>query len=159
MTSKPESEETRKIVSENRKARHEYHILDVYEAGMILSGDEVKSIRATGISIAESYVRPINGEVFLLGAHINPYSYSGKLDYLATGSRKLLLNRSEINKLIAGVERKGFTIVPLKVYFKNGLAKIEIALAKGKDAPDKRQAIKAREADRDMKRAARRERD
>ena len=142
-----------KVVAENRKARFEYHILEPVEAGMVLSGAEIKSIRAEGISISEAYVRPSDGELFLLNAYITPYSHSGDKEYDPRRSRKLLLHKREIEKLSREVEAKGVTIVPLRVYLKNGRAKIEIATAKGKAAPDKRENIKKRESDREIARA------
>lgn len=142
-----------KIISENRKARFNYHIIESFEAGIVLTGAEIKSIRNTGVSIGESYIRPNGSELVLIGAHINPYSHAIDTSYDPVRQRKLLLHRREINKLIASTERKGMTIVPLKVYLKGGRAKVEIALAKGKDAPDKRQTIKGREANREAARA------
>ncbi len=142
-----------KIISENRKARFNYHIVESYEAGIVLTGAEIKSIRAGGISLQESYVRPQNGELLLLGAHIKPYSHSANAEYDPVRPRKLLMHKGEIVKLQSKVEQKGLTIVPLKVYLKSGRAKIEIGLAKGKSAPDKREDIKGKEAKRDMARA------
>lgn len=151
-----------KIIAENRKARFTYHITEKFEAGIVLTGAEIKSIRANGISIAESYVRPQSEKigrsetsvgVFLIGAHIAPYQFTADPDYVPTRPRRLLLNRREIDKLSAAVERKGLTIVPLTVYLKKGRAKLEIALARGKDAPDKRQAIKSREGKRELARS------
>ncbi len=142
-----------KIIAQNRKARFEYHISDTMEAGVVLSGAEIKSIRNNGISIEESYVRPQAGEVFLLGAHIKPYSHSGDKEYDPVRPRKLLLHAHEIQKLLSRVEAKGFTIVPLKVYLKHGRAKVEIGIAKGKNAPDKRTSIKEKESKREMDRA------
>lgn len=145
-----------KIVSENRKARHNFHILEEFEAGIVLTGPEIKSIRANGISLGESYVRPLKDEIFILGAHIEPYKFDPNKNYDPTRTRKLLLNRSEIDKLRGRVEQKGLTIVPLKLYFKGGRAKLLVALAKGKTAPDKRQSIKEREGKREADRAMRR---
>ncbi len=145
-----------KIVAENRKARFDYEILDKYEAGLVLTGPEIKSVRSGGITISEAYVRPDGDEVFLLGAHIAPYKFSAQTDYNPTRSRKLLLNAREIAKLRARVEEKGLTIVPLKVYLKRGFAKIEIGIARGKAAPDKRSAIKDREGKREIARVLKR---
>lgn len=145
-----------KVLAENRKARFSYHILDIFEAGIVLTGAEIQSVRRGGISIQESYVRPNGNEVFLLGAHITKYTFSGAKEYDPVRARKLLLNRREIEKLASAVEVKGLTIVPLRVYLKKGFAKVEIALAKGKDAPDKRDTIKKREGQRDAARAMRR---
>lgn len=145
-----------KVVSENRKARFNYHIIETYEAGIALTGAEIKSIRTSGININESYVRPHGTDVVLLNAHIPQYSHNSVREYDPVRPRKLLLKRSEINKLIGAVTRKGNTIVPLKVYLKRGYAKLEIALAKGKAAPDKRQDIKKREGQREIERYTKR---
>ncbi|MBN8548357.1 MAG: SsrA-binding protein SmpB [Deltaproteobacteria bacterium] len=142
-----------KIIAVNKRARFDFHIIETFEAGMVLTGAEIKSIRAGGVSIAESYVSPAGGEVYLLGANITLYSHSGAKEYDPIRKRKLLLHAHEISKLRTKVGEKGYTIVPLKIYLKNGRAKIEIALAKGKDAPDKRQSIKAKEGKREIDRA------
>lgn len=139
-----------KVISENRKARFSYHIIETLEAGIVLTGPEIKSIRTSGISVQEGYIRPQGGELFLLGAHIKPYSFSQSDEYDPVRPRKLLLKHREIERLVGAVERKGMTIVVLKVYLKRGLAKLEIALAKGKNAPDKREGIRARESEREM---------
>lgn len=141
-----------KIVTENRKARFDYHILEKFEAGLVLTGAEMKSIRAGEITVNEAYVRPQAGELFLLNAYIKPYSHSGDREYDPRRPRKLLMHKREIAKLIRELETKGTTIVPLDVHLKNGRAKLEIALGKGKAAPDKRQDIKKREADREVAR-------
>lgn len=145
-----------KVIAYNRKARHNYHILETIEAGLSLTGEEIKSIRAGEVTIAESYVRNINGELFLINAHINKYSQSGNLEYDPTRQRKLLVQRRQIDKLIHQLESKGLTIVPLDIHLKNGRAKLEIALAKGKSAPDKRASIKEREGKREVARELRR---
>ncbi len=142
-----------KIVNENRRARFDYYIVEAFEAGMVLTGAEIKSIRANGITIQGSYVKPLREELFLLGATIRPYKFNADPDYDPTRSRKLLLHKHQIHKLMQKSEQKGFTIVPLKVYLKGGLAKIEIALAKGKEGEDKRDVIHKREADRNIRRA------
>lgn len=141
-----------KIITENRKARFDYHILESFEAGLVLTGAEIKSIRTGEISVNEAYVRPQGSELFLLNAYIKPYAHSGDKEYDPRRPRKLLLHRKEIAKLTRELETKGTTIVPLKIYLKGGRAKIEIALGKGKAAPDKRQDIKKREADREVAR-------
>ena len=152
-----ESKETSiKIIAENRKARFDYEILEKFEAGLVLTGPEIKSIRAGGITISEAYVRPDSDAVYLLGAHIAPYKFSPLQDYNPTRSRKLLLNAREIAKLRGRVEEKGLTIVPLKVYLKRGFAKLEIGLARGKASPDKRAAIKDREGKREVARVLKR---
>lgn len=146
----------KKIIAINKKARFRYHIIEKYEAGIALLGSEIKSVRLGHVAIEESYIRPQGREIMLLNAHIKEYQFSRheKIDPLRP--RKLLLNRSEIEKLRGRVEAKGLTIVPLSIYLKKGKAKLEIALAKGKDAPDKRQSIKEREADREMSRFVKR---
>ena len=145
-----------KIVSENRKARFNYQIIETFEVGIVLSGAEVKSIRGGGLSLQESYVRPYKGEVFLLGAHIKEYKFTTDSKYNPTQQRKLLLHKKEIEKLIGKVEQKGLTLVPLKAYLKNGRVKLEIALGKGKDSVDKRQDIKQKETKREIQRALKR---
>jgi SsrA-binding protein len=151
MTTKP-PDSGRKIVELNRRARFEFHIIEVFEAGIVLTGAEIKSIRNGGASIAESYVRPDKGEVWWLGANIQPYSHTADTSYNPTRPRKLLLHAHEIDKLRGRVEAKGLTIVPLQLYLQGGRAKLEIALARGKNAPDKRDAIKERQTKREMAR-------
>jgi SsrA-binding protein len=144
--------EEQKIVAVNRKARFDYHILDSYEAGLVLTGAEIKSIRTGEINIAEAYVRPQAGELFLLNSHIRAYAHSGDKEYDPRRPRKLLMHKREIASLIRELETKGTTIVPLQLYLKNGRAKLEIAIGKGKAAPDKRQDIKKRESQREIAR-------
>jgi SsrA-binding protein len=141
-----------KVVTTNKKARFDYHILETFEAGLVLTGAEIKSIRAGEITVNEAYVRPQGGELFLLNAYIKPYAHNGDREYDPLRPRKLLMHRREIEKLIRELETAGTTIVPLDIHLKNGRAKIEIALGKGKAAPDKRQDIKKREAARDVAR-------
>jgi SsrA-binding protein len=141
-----------KLVTTNKKARFDYHILETFEAGLVLTGAEIKSIRAGEITVNEAYVRPQGGELFLLNAYIKPYAHNGDREYDPLRPRKLLMHRREIEKLIRELETAGTTIVPLDIHLKNGRAKIEIALGKGKAAPDKRQDIKKREAARDVAR-------
>lgn len=136
----------------NRKAKFQYHLTDKYEAGLVLTGNEIKSIRAGQISLQDAYVRPKNGELFLIGAHISEYKHSSAKEYDPVRPRKLLLHRREINKLMGQVEQKNMTIVPVRLYLTRGKAKLEIALAKGKLAPDKRDAIKSRESKRETER-------
>jgi len=141
-------------IAQNKKARHNYFIEDRFEAGIVLEGWEVKGLRAGRANLQESYVSVKNGEVFLVGAHISPLaSASTHVNPNPTRARKLLLHTEEINKLIGAVERKGYTLVPLALYWKKGRAKVEIALAKGKQAHDKRATIKKREGEREMERA------
>jgi SsrA-binding protein len=147
------NEEGRKIVAANRKARFDYHILESFEAGLVLTGAEIKSIRTGEVNITEAYVRPDRGELYLLNAYIAPYSHSGDKEYDPRRPRKLLMHRREIDKLVRSLDTKGTTIVPLQLYFKSGRAKLEIATGKGKAAPDKRQAIKKNETQREIARA------
>ena len=150
--SKVEEKGGMKVVSDNRKARFDYHLIEFFEVGVVLTGAEIKSIRQNGISIAESYVRAISGELFLLNAHIKPYSFSTDPSYDPIRERKLLMKKREIERLAGRVSQQGLTLVPVKLYFKRGIAKLEIALAKGKAAPDKRQDIKRREGEREIER-------
>jgi SsrA-binding protein len=145
--------EGEKILAANRKARFDYHILDTLEAGLVLTGAEIKSMRSGEMSISESYVRPERGELYLLNAHIQPYSHSGDKEYDPRRPRKLLMHRKEIDRLIRELDTKGTTIVPLQVHLRKGRAKVQIGLGKGKAAPDKRQDIKKREINREIARA------
>jgi len=135
-----------KVVTENRKARHDYFIEEVIEAGIVLQGTEVKSLRAGRVNLKDSYATIDNGEVFLHNAHISEYEYGNRNNHDPLRSRKLLLHREEIQKLIGRTRDKGYTLIPLKIYFRNGKAKVELALAKGKRQYDKRQAIAERDA-------------
>ncbi|MEA3350968.1 MAG: SsrA-binding protein SmpB [Chloroflexota bacterium] len=145
-----------KIVARNRKAKHDYHLLDRYEAGLVLRGTEIKSVRASRISIKQAYVRVDGEEAWLLGAHIAPYDQAAHFNHEPTRPRKLLLHKREIRSLWDDVRRKGVTIVPLQVYLKDGLAKVEIAVAKGKNLYDKRHSIAKRDAKRQVERELRR---
>ena len=141
-----------KIISHNRKAHYNYSFKEIYEAGIVLSGSEVKSLRAGKVSITESYAFDHNGEIFLVNSNILSYKESSYNDHNPTRNRKLLLNKKEINKLIGKIKREGFTLIPTKIYFKKGKAKIEIGVAKGKKEYDKRQTKKNREWNRDKAR-------
>lgn len=145
-----------KVVATNRKARHDYFLEESYEAGIVLQGSEIKSIRAGRISLSEAYIRVENGEAWLVDAHIAPYDQAARNNHEPTRPRKLLLHKREIGDLEDEVIRKGMTIVPLKVYLKDGLAKIEIAVAKGKKLYDKRATIAKRDAQREVERHLRR---
>jgi SsrA-binding protein len=137
----------------NRKARHDYHILETYEAGIALRGPEVKSLRAGKANLQDSFARIERGEMFLYNMHITPYTYTHHEDLTPTRTRKLLLHRQEIKKLEGRVQEKGFTLVPLEVFFsKSGIAKVTLALAKGKLAPDQREDIKKRDLEREARR-------
>lgn len=144
-----------RVIASNKKARHDYFIEDTYEAGIVLHGTEVKSLRQGHCSIKESFVRIDNGEVIIYGMHINPYEKGNIFNKDPLRVRKLLLHRSEINKIEAKLKEKGLTLVPIKVYFKDSLVKIEIGMARGKKLYDKRQDIakkdQRREAERDFK--------
>jgi SsrA-binding protein len=147
-----------KVVASNRKASHEYFLLERYEAGMALQGSEIKSIRAGQISLAEAYVQIDGREAWLVDAHVAPYEQAGIYNHEPRRPRKLLLHRSEIRRLWNEVRQKGVTIVPIRVYLKSGRAKIEIAVAKGKRLYDKRQAIAKRDAQREVERQFREDR-
>ena len=147
-----------KILATNRKASHNYLLLDTYEAGIVLKGSEIKSIRAGHISIKEAYVRIDGIDAWLVNAHIAPYNQANIQNHVPKRDRKLLLHKKEIINMWDDVRQKGLTIVPLKIYLKNGKAKVEIALAKGKRMSDKRHAIAKRDAERDIQRALRRRR-
>ncbi len=142
-----------KVIATNRKAAHDFRLEDRYEAGLVLTGTEIKSVRAGRVSLKEGYVQPRNGELWLVDVHIAPYDPSGRYSHEPCRPRKLLLHRREINRLTSRVQERGYTIVPLRLYLKDGLAKIEIALARGKRKYDKRQAIAKRDAQREMNRA------
>lgn len=144
-----------KTITVNRKATHDYHILRTFEAGLSLLGTEIKSIRNGHVSIREAYVRPIGDELWLVGAHIAHYAPASRTNHDPTRSRKLLLHRKEIRELLREMQSAGATIVPLRLYLKDGRAKLEIALARGKKAYDKRAAIAKRDAERAMQRAVR----
>lgn len=142
------------LIVQNRRAWHDYFLEERFEAGMVLHGWEVKSLRAGRAQLKESYVILKGGEVFLLGAHISPLtSASTHVQPDPTRTRKLLLHREEISKLIGAVERRGYTLIPLSLYWKKGKAKLEIGLAKGKQLHDKRATVKKREAEREARRA------
>lgn len=153
----PETSKTdeRQSVARNRNARHEYHILDTYEAGLVLTGTEVKALREGKANIADAYGVIRNGEVWLLNAHIAPYGSGGYVNHEPTRSRKLLLHGREIRRLIGAVERQGQTLVPLELYFRGGRAKVALALAKGKQLHDKRDDSRRRDAEREIARAFR----
>lgn len=137
-----------KLIASNKKARHEYFIEDTYEAGIVLTGTEVKSIRQGKVNIKESYASIEKGEVFISGMHISPYEQGNIYNVDPVRKRKLLLHRSEIRKLIGETQQKGFTLVPLSIYIKDGYVKVEVALAKGKKLYDKRQTIAKKDAER-----------
>ena len=147
-----------KIIANNKKARHDYFILEEYEAGIVLKGTEVKSVRQGKVSIKESYCQINNAEVFIFGMHISPYEQGNIYNVDPLRTRKLLLNKREILKLIGKTKEKGLTLVPLKVYLKYGLVKLEIGLAKGKKIYDKRETIAKKDAERRMRQVVMRDR-
>ncbi len=148
-----------KIVANNKKARRDYHLSDEVEAGIVLKGTEVKSIREGRVTIKDSYAEIKNGELFLRQLHISPYTFAHYDNHDPLRSRKLLLHNSEIKRLIVKTKERGFTIIPLKVYFKNGKVKVQIALAKGKKLYDKRETIKERDVNRELDRARKKYKD
>jgi SsrA-binding protein len=148
---KPES--TERLIADNRKALHDYHVLDTFETGIVLLGTEVKGIREGRANLRDSFARVESGEVWLYNVHISPYSHRGYVDHDPKRRRKLLLHRSEVRKLIGKTTEKGLTLVPLRLYFKNGRVKVALALAKGKQAHDKRETLRRREIDRETRAA------
>lgn len=144
-----------KVVATNKKAWHDYHIEDTYEAGIVLTGTEIKSVRAGRVNLKDSFARVEDGEVFLYNMHISPYSQGNRFNHDPTRTRKLLLHRYEINKLTGKVKERGYALVPLRMYLKNGYAKLELALTKGKKLHDKREAMAKRDAQREIERAFR----
>jgi len=143
----------RKVVARNRKARHDYEILETFEAGMALKGPEVKSLRVGKASFQDAYAAVERGEVWLHSLHISPYEQANRFNVDPLRTRKLLLNRQEIRRLIGKVEEKGLTLVPLEIYFVRGHAKVQLALARGKKLHDKREALKKKQLDREARRA------
>ncbi len=143
----------RRLLASNRRARHDYHVLETYEAGLSLHGTEVKSARAGKVQLKDSYVEFRNGEAFLVGAHISEYSHGNRENHLPERERKLLLHRKEIDKLSSRVIMKGFTVVPLQVYLKHDRVKVEVALVQGKKLHDKRETERRRELDKEAREA------
>ena len=148
---------TKKTIATNRKAYHNYLLQDGVEAGIVLTGSEIKSIRAGRVSLGDAYVKPEAGELWLLNAHIARYEAGSYLSHEPTRPRKLLLHRKQIDNLTSKVSERGLTLVPLKLYIKDSIAKVEVALAKGKKLYDKRESIMRRETEREMGRALKRE--
>ena len=147
-----------KPIAENRRARHDYHLLDRYEAGLQLTGTEVKSLRDGRVTLGQAYADLRDGEVWLIGAHIDEYAQGNLANHEPDRDRKLLLHRREIESLIGQVQEKGLTLVPTRMYFKNGRVKLELAVGRGKEQRDKRRDIAKRDAQRDIERALRRRR-
>jgi SsrA-binding protein len=142
-----------KVVATNRKAGRDFHLEDRHEAGMVLTGTEIKSIRAGRVNLSDGYVQPRDGELWLLNVHVGPYDPAGRYGHDPLRPRKLLLHRREIDRLASRVRERGYTIVPTRLYLKGGRAKVEIALARGKRKYDKREAIAKRDMQRDIDRA------
>ena len=153
---KPADKPPTTTVARNKRARHDYHILETWEAGVVLSGTEVKSLRQGKANLTDAYATVRDGEVFLLNLHISPYEQGNQFNHDPTRTRKLLLHKREIRRLIGGVERQGLTLVPLELFFNaRGKAKVTLALAKGKKLHDKRADARRREDEREMARASR----
>ena len=150
---KSEREKAQSYIAENRKAHHDYHLLETFEAGLVLLGTEVKAIREGRVNLRDSFARVENGEVFIYNMNISSYSHRGYADHEPLRRRKLLLHRDEIRKLIGRTVEKGMTLVPVRMYFKDGRVKVAVSLAKGKKEYDKRETIKRREADRETRAA------
>ena len=148
-----EREKAQKVIADNRKAFHDFHVLDTWEAGVVLLGTEVKAVREGRVNLRDSFARLEKGEVWLMNVHISPYSHSGYAFHEERRQRKLLLHQHEIQKLTGKVKEKGLTMVPLQMYFKNGRVKVSLALVKGKQEHDKRETIRRREVDRETRAA------
>lgn len=144
--------ENRKVVTTNRKARHDYEILDTYEAGLVLTGSEIKSIRAGHVNLREGFIQPRGDELWLLNVHIASYEQAGTFGHDPRRPRKLLLHRREIDRIMSQVQEKGLTVIPTMMYLTRGLAKVEIALARGKKKYDKRSALRQRDSERQIQR-------
>jgi SsrA-binding protein len=153
MAEKTARELAQSSIAENRKAHHDFHLLESFEAGIVLVGTEVKAIREGRVNLRDSFARVEDGEVFLYNVNISPYSHRGYADHEPLRRRKLLLHREEIRKLIGKTVERGMTLVPTRLYFKNGRVKVSVSLAKGKKEFDKRETIKRREADRETRAA------
>jgi SsrA-binding protein len=153
MADKTEREKAQVNIAENRKAFHDFHLLESFEAGIVLLGTEVKAVREGRVNLRDSFARVEDGEVFLYNVNISPYSHRGYSDHEPLRRRKLLLHRDEIRKLIGKTVERGMTLVPVRMYFKNGRVKVAVSLARGKKDYDKRETIKRREADRETRAA------
>lgn len=144
-----------KVIAQNKKAYHDYFIEETFEAGLVLQGTEIKAIRAGRVNLKDSYAQIVSGEIFLIGMHVSPYEQGNRYNHDPLRTRKLLLHKKEIDKLIGETKQDGYSIVPVKLYLKNGFAKVLIGLAKGKKKFDKREDLKKKEAKRDIERAFR----
>src|SRR5580765_4794707 len=150
---KTEREQAQANIAENRKAYHDYHLIETFEAGVALLGTEVKAIREGRVNLRDSFARVDDGEIYLYNVNISPYSHRGSADHEPLRKRKLLLHRDEIRKLIGKTVERGMTLVPVRMYFKNGRVKVAVSLAKGKKEYDKRETVKRREVDRETRAA------
>lgn len=146
------SKSGRKIITANRKARYEYEILETFDAGLVLTGTEIKSVRAGKVSLSDAFARPENGEMWLLNMHIAPYEQGNRFNVESRRTRKLLLHKAEIQRIAARIQEKGLTVIPLSVFLQNGYAKVELGLGRGKKIYDKRQDIAERDRNRDLRR-------
>lgn len=147
-----------KIIAKNKRARHDYHVVDSVEAGVVLRGTEVKSVRLGKVQLVDSYARIEDGELYAVGMHISPYEQGNRFNVDPRRTRKLLVHKAEIRRIARQVTEKGMTLVPLSVYLRHGRVKVEIGICRGKKAYDKREAIRRRDADRDMERSLRQRR-
>lgn len=152
---KTKSEEGIKLITQNRRARHDYELLELFEAGLVLTGTEIKSVRDHHVSLQNSYVTVRNGEVWWIDANISPYTHGNRENHDPTRPRKLLLHRREINKIAGLVKTKGITLIPVRIYLKKGRAKLEFSIARGKKLYDKRQDMAERDSKRQIERALR----
>ena len=152
-TDKTDREKAQRLIADNRKAFHDYHVLETFEAGVALLGTEVKSIRGGNVNLRDSYARVESGEVWIYNVNVSHYSHRGYADHEPTRRRKLLLHKQEIRKLIGKTVEKGMTLIAVRMYFKNGRVKVAVSLAKGKKDYDKRETVKRREADRETRAA------
>lgn len=146
-------EKGKKLVAQNRKARHDYFIEESYEAGMVLKGTEVKALREGRVNIKDGYAKIRDGEIFLLEVHISPYAFGNRFNHDPLRPRKLLMHRNEIHRLMGKVQERGFSLIPLTIYFSHGRAKVEVALAKGKRLYDKRETLKRKAMEREVERS------
>ena len=153
MPAPTDREKAQRMIAENRKAYHDYHLLETFEAGLVLVGTEVKAIREGRVNLRDSFARVENGEVFVHNLHISSYTHRGYADHAPLRPRKLLLYRQEIRKLVGKTVERGMTLVPVRMYFKNGRVKLAVSLAKGKKEHDRRETIRRREADRETRAA------
>jgi SsrA-binding protein len=153
MAARTDREKAQRIIADNRKAFHDYHVLETWESGIALLGTEIKAIREGRVNLRDSFARLQDGEIWLMNVHISPYSHAGYAHHDERRQRKLLLHRHEINKLAGRVQEKGLTLVPLQLYFKNGRVKVALALVKGKQTHDKRETVRRREIERETRAA------